>query len=454
MVGIVVIVCISLLYWLLADSPLESLRFLQQALQQPGNGYDLIHLQPLTGLILLLSIILIAWIFLIFVAMRMDPQPFQTWPCRTNQLSKALPVTQQWSNNFHATPPYQLSRAREQPNNILPDTTSQWEDDEDEITQRLEKVSKERSSAVSHVGSPKSKERVPGLVSDRSDHPHVPAAGKTRDEAIFDGVRSGEEARLLVGVSQDPGIVRRNAPNEDTLFAFQGTRVTENGSQLIGFFVVADGMGGHSHGQEASHAAMEAMSDSVLLGIMRDGSSDDYFLELLKKGVYRANQILYQRNCLQRLSMGTTLTAALVVGKKAYIANVGDSRTYIYRKGAQLLPITRDHSLVARLVEVGLITQDQIYTHPKRNQIYRSLGNQASVEVDTFVEELQYGDVLLLCSDGLWEMVRDSNIQSIVTSVDHPMQISHTLVQTALDHGGEDNVSVVVVCLACVKFAC
>ena len=149
--------------------------------------------------------------------------------------------------------------------------------------------------------------------------------------------------------------------------------------------------------------------------------------------------------------MGTTLTAALVVGRKAYVVNVGDSRTYIYHNGAELLPVTRDHSFVAYMVERGLITRDRIYTHPARNQIYRSLGDHGEVEVDTFVEELHHGDALLLCSDGLWEMVRDSEIQKIVASADHPSQISNVLMQAALDHGGEDNISAIVVCMVYVE---
>jgi serine/threonine protein phosphatase PrpC len=107
------------------------------------------------------------------------------------------------------------------------------------------------------------------------------------------------------------------------------------------------------------------------------------------------------------------------------------------------------------MVESGAITRDEVYTHPKRNQIYRCLGEKASVEADTFVEELHPGDVLLLCSDGLWEMVRDGDMQKIIeSSASHPSQTSSMLVQAALSRGGADNVSVVVVHMARAESTC
>ncbi|HLZ55673.1 MAG TPA: protein phosphatase 2C domain-containing protein [Ktedonosporobacter sp.] len=262
---------------------------------------------------------------------------------------------------------------------------------------------------------------------------------------------TGSAQRLVVGVGLDPGIVRRKAPNEDSLFAIQGTRITEHGTEPVGLFVVADGMGGHAHGREASRMAIQSISDLVVPVLMRntDSSQEESFADLLKDGVHRANLAIYQRNRQQEHMMGTTLTGALIVESTAYIANVGDSRTYLYRKSEGLSPLTRDHSIVARMVEDGIITVDDIYTHPKRNQIYRCLGERASVEVDTFVVPLRAGDILLLCSDGLWEMVRDEDMRKIIaSSVAHPSQISSMLVQAALSRGGADNVSVVVVYVA------
>ena len=153
---------------------------------------------------------------------------------------------------------------------------------------------------------------------------------------------------------------------------------------------------------------------------------------------------IWQSNQEKGANMGTTLTAALVIGSKAYVVNVGDSRTYMYRRGKGLSQITRDHSLVARLVASGLIASDDIYTHPERNLVERGLGDRRSVEVDCFTVDLHARDWLLLCSDGLWEMVRDPEIERIMKKEGDPSQMSDLLVQAALKGGGVDNVSVIV----------
>lgn len=254
---------------------------------------------------------------------------------------------------------------------------------------------------------------------------------------------------FTVGIGLDTGVVRKNAPNEDNLFAVQGIRMFQGTPQPVGLFIVADGMGGHANGEEASRQAIQSVSDLVMPAVLRSIDESETFPELLKDAVHRANLALYQRNRQQqhpRMMMGTTLTAALLVGGTAYIVNVGDSRTYRYNAWEGLVQITRDHSLVARLVEEGAITHEQIYTHPQRNQIYRCLGERATIEVDTFTVPLHAGDVFLLCSDGLWEMVHDGDMQEIIAiSVPHASQISSMLVQAALSRGGVDNVSVVAV---------
>jgi serine/threonine protein phosphatase PrpC len=259
--------------------------------------------------------------------------------------------------------------------------------------------------------------------------------------------------RLVVGSGIDPGLKRKNAPNEDSLFAIQGIRMTDEGSQPAGLFVIADGMGGHANGREASRTAVHAISDVIVPALLRDVSGNSakeekaLFLDMLKDGVHQANLALYRRNRdMAPNMMGTTLTAALQVGTTAYIANVGDSRTYLYRPSTGLSQITHDHSVVARMVEEGIITPEEIYTHPHRNQIYRCLGEHASVEIDAFVVTLQVEDILLLCSDGLWEMVHDDDLEKIMdTSAHSPAQISALLVQAALNHGGVDNISVIAV---------
>jgi serine/threonine protein phosphatase PrpC/Na+-transporting methylmalonyl-CoA/oxaloacetate decarboxylase gamma subunit len=256
----------------------------------------------------------------------------------------------------------------------------------------------------------------------------------------------GRNLSLIVGTRSDPGIKRKHKPNEDSLFAIQGARTHNSQPQQFGLFVVADGMGGHANGQDASRLAIQTMIDFMLPKVTSSEPMDDEaFLKLMSDGVQNANQAVHMRNLEARADMGTTMTTALVVGSTAYVANVGDSRTYLYREGQGLTKVTTDHSVVASLVEAGIIQPDDIYTHPKRNQIYRSLGEKPVVEVDTFKVDLQPGDKLLLCTDGLWDMTRDPIIQQIMSKPTRdPNKTSQELIKAALDGGGEDNVSVIV----------
>ena len=259
----------------------------------------------------------------------------------------------------------------------------------------------------------------------------------------------GPNLSLVVGTRSNPGIKRQHKPNEDSLFAAQGERVHNSQTQQFGLFVVADGMGGHANGQDASRQAIQTISEEVLPKISgNDPLNDEMLVQILVDGVQHANQAVHQRNMEQRADMGTTITVALIMGAIAYIANVGDSRTYLYRKTAGLKKITNDHSVVASLVEAGIIRPDDIYTHPKRNQIYRSLGEKPMVDVDWFKVMLQPEDKLLLCTDGLWDMVRDPTIEQILSAVPDPSQTGNALIKAALEGGGEDNVSVIVVQIA------
>lgn len=259
----------------------------------------------------------------------------------------------------------------------------------------------------------------------------------------------GPNLNLVVGTRSNPGIKRQHKPNEDSLFAAQGERVHNSHTQQFGLFVVADGMGGHANGQDASRQAIQTISEEVLPKISKNDPLDDEALvQILVEGVQHANQAVHQRNIEQRADMGTTITVALIMGATAYIANVGDSRTYLYRRPAGLKKITNDHSVVASLVEAGIIQPDDIYTHPKRNQIYRSLGEKPMVDVDWFKVMLQPEDKLLLCTDGLWDMVRDPLIEQILSAVPDPPQTGNALIKAALEGGGEDNVSVIVVQIA------
>lgn len=250
--------------------------------------------------------------------------------------------------------------------------------------------------------------------------------------------------QLVVGTRSDPGIKRKYKPNEDSLLAVQGLIDETTTTHTYGLFVIADGMGGHANGQDASRLAIQTIIEHILPRLIKNPT--DEYAKLLVESIQQANLAVHQRNIEQNGDMGTTVTGALVVDNVAYVANVGDSRTYLYRASDGLKKITNDHSVVASLVEAGIIKPDDIYTHPKRNHIYRSLGEKPIVEVDLFTVPLQEGDKLLLCSDGLWDMVRDPKIEDLIrNSAPDPSVTSDSLIQAAYEGGGEDNVSVIVI---------
>lgn len=251
--------------------------------------------------------------------------------------------------------------------------------------------------------------------------------------------------RFVVATRSDRGYKRKYKPNEDSLFAAVGAQSPASQFQDLGIFVVADGMGGHANGKDASNLAIQTIRERVVPELQSGAAlRDEDYIRLLKDGVQSANLAVHERNVEQRADMGTTMTAALIVDTVAYVANVGDSRTYLYRQSEGLKPITKDHSVVASLVTAGIINAEDVYTHPKRNQIYRSLGEKQEVEVDIFQVPLQPGDILLLCCDGLWEMTRDHVIQSVLQSMPDLAQASQALIQAALDGGGDDNISIVL----------
>ncbi|HYX51392.1 MAG TPA: protein phosphatase 2C domain-containing protein [Ktedonobacteraceae bacterium] len=316
----------------------------------------------------------------------------------------------------------------------------------------------QRTRSTHHGGTKRASTQFVNAAEAVSDSPDD--ARVEKQKAPLYTVTKGRKAKEMdpafattenVGIGWDTGIVRRNRPNEDSLAALHIT-CTHNGRLLpLDLYVVADGMGGHSHGQEAGCLAMQGMLQVVIPKIIgSDLLNDDFLVETLVEGVQLANGTVHDSSQKNGAEMGTTITAALVFDGTAYIVNVGDSRTYIYHeREGQLVQVTRDHSLVARLVEVGAISHDEVYTHPSRNKVYRGLGDKGAVEVDWFTLPVSAGDYLLLCSDGLWEMVRDQEIERIMQKcAGNPPQASATLVKAALKGGGSDNISAIVVRIA------
>lgn len=262
--------------------------------------------------------------------------------------------------------------------------------------------------------------------------------------------------QLLASSNSDAGDVRRSEPNEDSTLVLLLQRVHESMSTPSGVFIVADGLGGHDNGQVASRMTINIIAERMVrellagpLAAEKDGEQaksfdEDALVALFQGAIEDANTALCSKNQLDKTDMGSTITGFMVAGEHAYIINVGDSRTYMMR-GKQLYRLTTDHSLVAQLVAGGLIEPDDVYTHPQRSQIFRSLGDKPNVQIDLFKQQLHPGDVLLSCSDGLWEMVRDPQIETILGNAPDPQTACTQLIETANANGGEDNVSAVIV---------
>jgi len=216
----------------------------------------------------------------------------------------------------------------------------------------------------------------------------------------------------------------------------------------LGLYAIADGMGGHAAGEVASDLAINALAGS-LRNQKESGSglwTPERAAELLRQALNEGNRKICDSVAtrVEWRGMGTTMVALVLAGETAVIGYVGDSRAYLLRDG-QLRQLTSDHSWVNEQVKLGLLTAEQAYRHPMRNIVTRALGNQPAVEVDVIVEALRPNDILALCSDGLSGMVSDEEIAEILAKHGGvPRDACRVLVDQANQHGGEDNVTVIV----------
>jgi protein phosphatase len=284
---------------------------------------------------------------------------------------------------------------------------------------------------------------------------------------------------LKLTAADKTDVGKQREQNED--YKYKRIESSDEGDK--GLFIVADGMGGYEAGEVASKLTVETMSKAldsffkpipdqptiqlVVPDVMQPSTSEPTpnasdgmktrklagtshltaIEERLRSAIQQANReiLRYGEKNPSSRGLGSTITSMLVQGDQAYIANVGDSRTYLFRD-QKLQPLTRDHSLVARLVELKQIAPEAIYTHPQRNVITRSLGaGHRNIEVDIFNETLQPGDTFLLCTDGLWEMVKNPELQNILNEQENLNTLCDTLIELANKNGGEDNITAVIV---------
>lgn len=261
------------------------------------------------------------------------------------------------------------------------------------------------------------------------------------------GVVSERRGCMRVGSRTDSGRVRDH--NEDAvLVMLSHLDVTPTPSDF-GLFMVADGMGGHQKGEAASALALRIAAEhlvgqvyvSLLSGADR-GANQPVLTDVVRDAIVHANRIVSR----ELPGSGCTLTCGMVLGGRLFIGHVGDSRAYIRKAGGDLVALTKDHSLVNRLIEIGQLSADEAADHPQRNVLYRAIGQPESLDVDVVTYPFASGDRLLLCSDGLWNLVSDAEISEMAGASDLQSGCD-ALVEAANAAGGIDNISVVLVAL-------
>ena len=230
----------------------------------------------------------------------------------------------------------------------------------------------------------------------------------------------------------DVGMVRE--VNEDCVFA-----TPEPIGNLPNLFVVADGMGGHNAGDYASNLAVEIVRKSIAENTSNEPEA------MIREAITSANQILLEKaqQDTRLKGMGTTLVVATVIEQTLYFANVGDSRLYLVNRGIKQL--SKDHSLVQEMLRLGGINREEAKHHPDKNIITRAVGAKQDLEVDFFEYRLKKKDCIVMCTDGLSNMVEDEEIFRIVKSSRDLVEVTEQLIEKAKENGGNDNIGVVVV---------
>ena len=250
---------------------------------------------------------------------------------------------------------------------------------------------------------------------------------------------------LVAGYAQSVGKQRDH--NEDALFELTTMLSGENAHIPFGLYIVADGMGGHQHGDIASGTAVRAMAGYILRKLylplldLSQGPPSEPLQEIMQNGLYEAHKVIPK----YAPGGGTTMTAVLIMGAQITIAHVGDSRAYAVYADGHMQVLTRDHSLVKRLEELGQLTAEEAAQHPQRNVLYRALGQVEPFEPDITTFPLHHPGYLFICSDGLWGVVGEREIYRLIATNPLPEQACMKLVEAANAAGGPDNITAVLV---------
>jgi protein phosphatase len=278
--------------------------------------------------------------------------------------------------------------------------------------------------------------------------PSNAATAPLSEAQVWDLVDTGKPgvkfSHLIAGSALDLGQRREN--NEDALLCISGALGGGTASQPLGLYVIADGMGGHRSGEVASEAAVRALGNYLMTKLYRPlfgpdpQPTQESLREIMEDAVKEAHRAVKGA----APGGGCTLTAALVLGTQLVIAHLGDSRAYIVHRDGRMEALTKDHSLVKRLQEMGQLTEEEAAVHPQKSVLYRALGQGEVVQADIFTSTMPTPGYLLICSDGLWGVISEDDIQRIVNSTSSPFLACQHLVEAANAAGGPDNISVVL----------
>lgn len=251
-----------------------------------------------------------------------------------------------------------------------------------------------------------------------------------------------------IGWLLDVGQARTN--NEDSLYAAKMSQASEGEAKSIGVYAVADGMGGHEAGEVASKLAVRTavrnFMDHLTGATTNELSPDmpDNYRHWLESAATLANQMVRNKSAEDETNMGTTLVMAVVVGSDVHIVNVGDSRAYLVSQDG-MQQVTKDHSYVQRLVDVGAISPEEAEHHPRRNMLTKAIGAEDDLSVDLYTEHLTEDQYLLLCSDGLTKELSDDEIHRTIIEAESPRVACQKLVERTNEAGGNDNIAIVIV---------
>jgi PPM family protein phosphatase len=254
-----------------------------------------------------------------------------------------------------------------------------------------------------------------------------------------------ETQQLIVGSAQSVGKQRDH--NEDSMLAITTTISGNNGNVPFGLYIVADGMGGHQFGEVASNAAIRIIAGEVMRAFhsylfnLPTQPLQEPLQEIIESAIKNAHKTVQH----DAPGSGTTVTAALVLGQQVTIAHIGDSRAYSVYPDRRIQTVTRDHSLVKRLEELGHLSKDEAANFPHRNVLIRALGQGETLEADIFTIPFPQSGYLMLCSDGLWGVVNDQDISRAIVESPSLHRACQNLVEAANIAGGPDNITVILI---------